>query len=267
MFIPHKFDTKVRGVPTIQMSQKAHDDIAHLVDIVDTEVGWLGTTEFVRDRDGTLNILIDEIFLPRQECHATTTELTPEGIAEISMTILAEDKAKGISHTDPKFRLPRLLFWGHSHVRMGVSASGQDDLQVTKFKENGAPHFVRGIFNKKGDAQFTTYFFDQAFEITDCPWQVVASADDTRRKFWQDRVGESVRTLGYQGGYKANFAAQNPHAHTPYSHIPYGGDHSYRTPGWQNPTLPPVVPRSPASLIDISEKRLWGPDYDGGFGG
>lgn len=249
MFIPHKFETKVRGVPTVRITQKAMDDQAHLVGIVDTEVGWLGTVELIRSKDGSVDFLIDEIFLPKQECHATTTELTPAGIADISMQILMEDKAKGIKHDDPKFRLPRLLFWGHSHVNMGVSPSGQDDAQILKFRENGASHFIRGIFNKRGEAQFTAYFFDNGFEILDCPWEVVVSADDTRRKFWQDRVGESVRTLGYTGGYQTGYTGRG-----------FQG-------GWQDPVFPrQPQTTSPSTLVDhmddAHQAKLWG-----GYGG
>ena len=136
---------------------------------------------------------------------------------------------------------------------MGVSPSGQDDTQILQFRDNGAPHFIRGIFNKRGEAQFTAYFFDNGFEVLDCPWEVVTSADDTRRKFWQDRVGESVRTLGYTGGYQSGYASSDPHAH--------------RVPHWQNPVFPRQPQgNSPASLIDTMDEaqqiKLWG-----GYGG
>ena len=81
MFTPHQFGTLVHGVPKVVITPSAFADMWVMVDEVDTEVGWLGTA-VMRGPD----IIIEEVFLMEQECDATETNLTEEGITQTVMS-------------------------------------------------------------------------------------------------------------------------------------------------------------------------------------
>ncbi len=186
MFKPHAFNTTIDGVPTIILSRRAHQDMWLLVDEVTTEVGWLGSAS--RLNNG--NYYIDRIYLPTQEVHATTTELTPQGLADLAMDIAT--RPGGLEEAN------RLRFWGHSHVNMGTDPSGQDDDQVQLFKDNGCEWFIRGIFNKRRRAQFDLYLFTLGFTCTDVAWEVEEESSDDRRAYWKDQIAEKVSAIVYQ---------------------------------------------------------------------
>lgn len=197
MFRPHNFQTLVHGVPKIIISPAAYADMWMMVDEVFTEVGWLGTAV----RKGQC-ILIEEVFVMQQECSATETSLTDEGIAEVIMRLMEEDDAAGIAVESPDYRANKIRFWGHSHVNMDTGPSGQDDAQMGHFRQDGCDWFLRGIFNKKGKAQFTMFYFgDVNLAVTDCEWFVAAPTDDDeRRGFLKNELKDKVRSGYYSGG-------------------------------------------------------------------
>lgn len=100
MFKPHGFKTVIEGLPKILISIEAYNDMWCLVDEVDTEVGWLGSA-FQRGPD----LYIHKVYLMKQAVHATTTELSPEGIANTGMEVLALEG--GMEEANA------LKFWGH----------------------------------------------------------------------------------------------------------------------------------------------------------
>lgn len=132
--------------PEVYISDEAMIKMKHYIDLNDDEVGWLGTA--VKNKDG---YYIEDVLLFEQEVHSTTTELTPEGLGEFGEKLLQRDDGVEIWN---KIRL-----WGHSHVNMTVSASGQDDEQMEVFSDNGHDWFIRIIANKKGDMQVDVYDF------------------------------------------------------------------------------------------------------------
>ena len=60
--------------------------------------------------------------------------------------------------------------WGHSHVNMGITPSGQDDNQMETFSEGGHPCFLRIIANKKGEFRIDLYDFQQGILYSNLPW-------------------------------------------------------------------------------------------------
>ena len=70
----------------------------------------------------------------------------------------------------------RLLFWGHSHVRMDTQPSPQDDATMLELKEQRNKWFIRGILNKLGRASFDLYMFDQNMYFVDLPWEIWSPA-------------------------------------------------------------------------------------------
>lgn len=113
------------------------------------EIGWLG---FVKKCPGA-GYLITDVVLLKQEVHATTTEIDPAALLDFWAQTPVEQQAD-------------IKLWGHSHVNMSPSPSGQDDSQMDYFKD-GNDWFIRLITNKKGDMNITIYDFANGVEIHD----------------------------------------------------------------------------------------------------
>lgn len=162
--------TTISDFPTIQMTEEAYVDISAVVAAVSTEVGWYGVVDWTADN----NLLISKIYIPAQQCHAATTEITATGMADLCQSIMDEEREAGIDMDHSATN--RLRYWGHSHVQGAVGASGQDDLQMKNFAEMGLEYMIRGIHNKKGDTQFDIYYYrdNKIFmHFRDVEWEVL----------------------------------------------------------------------------------------------
>ena len=173
--MPHSFANQVEfiddGPPMVYMTRDAFSRMWHFVDIAGEEVGWLGTVQ--QTRYG--NFLIEEVFLLEQEVSAAQTEISEDGIAKLAQELI-ETRQDGVEVVN------KIRFWGHSHVRMGTSPSGQDEAQMRHFQQNDCPWFVRGILNKLGRMQFDIFLWDAGVKITDAPWAIYDEfVDQTRR--------------------------------------------------------------------------------------
>jgi len=116
-------------------------------DLSDGEIGWLAYVEQF-DKQG---FLITDCALLKQEVHATTTEITAEGLLEFWNNTAPEQQSK-------------IKLWGHSHVNMSPSPSGQDDSQMEYFKD-GNPWFIRLITNKKREYHIDIYDYEHGVKI------------------------------------------------------------------------------------------------------
>ena len=172
--------------PVIQIDPEAMVTMHRYVDQCSTEVGWLGTAE--KKQDGT--IFIGHVFLFKQSVSGVTTKLSSEGLIEVSQKLLQQGE-------EGERLIENLRFWGHSHVNMACSPSGQDDLQMDDFKENGAPFFVRGIFNKNGDVRFDVYDFARGIILVDCKWEVLSDPNDNYFTKIDEEIREKVKTQGF----------------------------------------------------------------------
>lgn len=195
-FSGHAFERRVALVgdlPRVLVSRAAYNRMWHIVDLASQEVGWLGTVR----REGA-DFLIEEVFLFKQEVSAATCEITPDGLAEFAQELIS-------SRPDGVEVLNRLCFWGHSHVRMGTSPSGQDEEQMKVFSESGHPFFVRGILNKNGRMEFTIFLHESGVKIVDAEWAVYEPVDDSLRSEieaeFSAKVSEKVYPAAhYYGG-------------------------------------------------------------------
>ena len=109
------------------------------------EIGWLGRVH----RTGS-DFVCDELYIPEQEVHGTTTEITPEGLDKLANELMESGNSEDINN---------LKLWGHSHVNMGVSPSGQDDSQLRDFMGD-SDFFIRMIMNKRGKYKVDIYLND-----------------------------------------------------------------------------------------------------------
>ena len=150
--------------PKISININAMNKMKEYVRQSDLEIGWLGTSR----RVGNV-FYIDDVFLFRQEVHATTTEITTEGLNEFAMDLLYEENGVEIWNN--------MKVWGHSHVTMPTTPSGQDDKQIEVFAENAEDFFIRIIANKSGDFRIDLYDFTTGVIYEKLPYEISYGAD------------------------------------------------------------------------------------------
>lgn len=166
------------------------------------EIGWMGTA--TRDDNG--NFIIHDTYLFAQDVHATTTEITPAGLASVGEEILSRADGMEIWNS--------LRMWGHSHVRMAVNPSGQDDLQMNTFVETGHDWFLRLICNKNGDMKIDLWDYKNALVFIDIPWVRIFSAEEERISNEIDLLEAELKKLQdsvdntYTADIKAEMAAK-----------------------------------------------------------
>lgn len=177
--------------PTITISRKAIRKMDYLISQVDTEVGWMGTVEESTDENGITNYYITDIFVPKQDVAAATCEIQAEGRTKLTLDILAkygDEEGEKIVNS--------LKFWGHSHVDMGVTPSGQDDRMILDFKTRD--WFLRGIFNKKGDIKLDVYNFKQNIKYLDIVPTIETDLTDEERNELDNIIKNNLAPLVYK---------------------------------------------------------------------
>lgn len=135
----------------LQISRRAESIMDYLVAEFSTEVSWYGFIKRVETDNGFYLELYD-IVVPSQEVAAASTD------------ILEDDYGKFVSDMISAGRTDELInrrFWGHSHVKMGVTPSSTDETEFLssyntvlsdhspKF-EGDAPFYIMWIQNKSG---------------------------------------------------------------------------------------------------------------------
>jgi hypothetical protein len=153
------------AVPYIVISKKALIQMFIYVDKCSEEIGWMGTAY----RDDK-QITIDDVYLFDQEVHSTTTEITPEGLSDFATELLNQENGMDIWNN--------LKMWGHSHVRMGVTPSAQDDKQMETFQDGGHDWFIRLIANKNGELKIDLYDYVNGIIYNDLPWYAEESEEE-----------------------------------------------------------------------------------------
>lgn len=153
-----------RFAPKININIQAMNKMKEYIRQSDLEIGWLGTARRVDNV-----FYIDDVFLFKQEVHSTTTEITTEGLNEFAMELLYEKNGVEIWNN--------MKVWGHSHVNMPTSPSGQDDNQMEVFAENADDFFIRIIANKQGDFRIDLYDFTTGVIYEKLPYDISYGAD------------------------------------------------------------------------------------------
>lgn len=148
-------------------------------ELCEKEIGWLG---LVKRFEGN-NFLIRDVVLLKQEVHASTTEIDPAALLEFWSNTPVEEQ-------------PDIKIWGHSHVNMAPSPSGQDDSQMDYFKD-GNNWFIRLITNKKGDMNITIYDYENGIEIHDDELYTYDPNRVDLRKSIADEIKEKVKEKTY----------------------------------------------------------------------
>jgi hypothetical protein len=163
-FRPHSAMSRVsylRNAPRVVLHPEVYRTMLLYVERAPLEVGWQGTAV----RRGN-DFIIDRVYLLKQTVSAATTDLSVQGRDDLCMELLGQGAA-GVEAVN------NLRFWGHSHVRMEVEASGRDEATMREFEEGGLPWAIRGIFNKLGRGKFSLFLYEDGMRIDDVPWVVV----------------------------------------------------------------------------------------------
>lgn len=129
--------------PDIFIEHKAAQQITACINTQLYEVQWFGRGTYVKDDDRGLYIL-HEIIVPPQEVTSTFTDNGDGEEAVKSFNfILSEAVRMGLP-------LNGWGFWGHSHVRMGVTPSQTDWDNLLMFARMWG-RSIGGVFNIQGD--------------------------------------------------------------------------------------------------------------------
>lgn len=168
--------------PTVYITPLAKHKMDMYTAISSDEIGWLGTAERLPNGD----YLIIDTLLFEQQVHATTCEIKPEGLQKVAIELMQTEEGREA--------LGKLKVWGHSHVEMTVSPSGQDNDQLQVFKD-GNPWFIRIITNKKGDMGVTIMDWEHGMKLDDVPVTVL-SLYDMRDEIAKE-ISEKVSKITY----------------------------------------------------------------------
>lgn len=176
--------------PVLFIHPLALDKMDIIVTECKDEVGWLG---FVKKYDDCY--LLEDVMLLKQKVHGATCELDEADLAEYysNLYINNPDNAEEI--------IDSLRLWGHSHVNMGVSPSGQDDVQALEFA-NGNEWFFRLIANKNGEMEIDFYDFERDIMFKNIKWQEFRAYRLELEESLKAEIKEKVTKMSYGGGYK-----------------------------------------------------------------
>lgn len=129
------------------------------VDCSTQEVGWLGFVKEVPEKPHHYNLY--DVILFEQKVTMAETDISPEAMAKVAEKLVQEGKEDLLND---------MRFWGHSHVHMGVTPSGQDDKQMQEDNWGGFPWAIRAILNKKGAMEVSLYLYNENLSVKDIKW-------------------------------------------------------------------------------------------------
>ena len=165
--------------------KKAYDKMRLYVELCEQEIGWLGYVEKLQDGTG---YMVTDVFLLDQEVHATTTELSPTAII---------DYYNELDEAGRDNFLKKCKLWGHSHVNMGTTPSGQDDTQGLELSKDVDDFYIRLITNKKGEYNIT--FYDKEIKAKVMTDEVILYSPEgiELRKEIQEEIKQKVKQKTY----------------------------------------------------------------------
>lgn len=173
-------------IPQIVILPDAYVKMQLYTEECENEIGWLGTAYKKRDKEKTI-YYIEDTFLFEQEVHITTTEITPESLCEFGEALFKKEDGMKIWNN--------IKVWGHSHVNMSVSPSGQDNSQMETFIESGHNWFIRIITNKKNDMRIDLYDYELGAIFNNLPWTVAMSKEEEKIEEQINELYQKLKTL------------------------------------------------------------------------
>ena len=152
-----RMEERACDVPKVYITYEALLKMNQIVNTCTAEVGWLGS---VVKKDN--EYYVTDIYLMKQLVTGVTTELDEEDLHNFFQNLIMTDPDKYNS----------IKLWGHSHVKMQVNPSGQDDETFKEYYQDN-PFFIRLIANQKEDMRIDIAVKEDGFVYYDIPWDVV----------------------------------------------------------------------------------------------
>ena len=151
-------------------------------DLSSGEIGWLAFVE----RFETQGFLITDCVLLKQEVNGSTTEIDPNALLEFW-------------NNTPVEKHNLIKMWGHSHVNMSPTPSGQDNEQMEYFKD-GNPWFIRLITNKKREYHIDIFDYEHGIKvhIDQADLRTFNPSQDELRKSIEAEIKEKVSEKTYK---------------------------------------------------------------------
>lgn len=176
--------------PKIIISKEANFKMNTLIKRADGEIGWNGTVK----REGNV-FTIEDIFVYPQKVGAATVTCD-------------ETETGNWLNSLPDDVFNNLRFQAHSHVNMGVSPSGTDNIMFSKYLEtlDDDDFYIFMILNKKGDIYLEMY--DKTQNIIFYKKDVEICIEGIE-EFWEESSKQlkketTTAISGYQNNYKNN---------------------------------------------------------------
>lgn len=208
MFNKSNIDTKIekfveekQNLPKILISPLAMAKMDKIIQYCDDEVGWLGSAEKIED----YTYFISDVHMFEQEVNATTCEIAPDGLNKFAMEILESENGME--------EYSKIRVWGHSHVNMGVTPSGQDDKQIADFAGDN-DWFIRIIANKKGDIKLDIFDYKNNVVYLSVDWDVFYEDYTEELKELEKKIDEKVKKKTYTYAKKANKVGKSANIYT-----------------------------------------------------
>ena len=148
--------------PCIYVTDKALQKMWEYIDQSTKEIGWYGLVTEI----STYNYRIEDVFLFRQTVGSVHTTAT----ADSGFEVLEKLQKSKINPEDVRL-------WGHSHVNMGTSASGQDHKQMIESFSDHFPWAIRVIGNKAGRLEFSVFLYEENLAVEDVEWKSLALSE------------------------------------------------------------------------------------------
>jgi hypothetical protein len=191
--------------PLVCISAECMEYIREIVDQCPDEVSWVME---VTELDNFI-YEIDAVYLPRQKVNGATTEFDAEDIAHLL-------------DNEPTFDPAKWRGWGHSHVNMGVTPSGQDKKMMQEFAKD-CEFFVGMIHNKKGEVFCWVVDNTRKLFIRDVEVQIISKYENEIKDLLKKRVSKLVEPpktetkgayagTGSYNGYTSTTPATKPAA-------------------------------------------------------
>lgn len=177
--------------------KQAYDKMRLYVELCPDEIGWLGYVEKLKDGSG---YMVTDVFLLDQEVHGATTELSPTAIM---------DYYNNLDEAGREEFLTKCKLWGHSHVNMSPSPSGQDDTQGLELSKDVDDYYIRLITNKKGEFNIT--FYDKIIKAKIMTDEVILYSPEgiELRKQIQEEIKQKVKKKTYTSTPSTGYGASS----------------------------------------------------------
>ena len=152
-----------------------------ITDEMPTEVGILG----IVDELGDDRYLIRDIYFPKHdEANGATCEISASGSADLYDYLVSKGREEDAA---------KAKFWGHSHVNMGTSPSGQDETQGLELMETYDDFVIRAIFNKQGELSISFYDKKAGVRFDNIQWTTTKdSSDDVIRNKVKELININI---------------------------------------------------------------------------